>query len=172
MEHKLNLPISPVCGQRATSPSSQALSAREPREPRWLHRVLGLPSGTDRGSLVPMVTRAGDSHLPLQRPWLPSWALGAPGPRGLPQAGPPSSPAGTDLIVAVHQLQSSAGLLLLHVAQGTLQAEHHILVLLYDLRKEALLRPRRGLTHCCPGTLVRTTGRGRESPEQARKACP
>lgn len=41
------------------------------------------------------------------------------------------------LIVAVHQLQSSAGLLLLHVAQGTLQAEHHILVLLYDHRQVA-----------------------------------
>lgn len=40
---------------------------------------------------------------------------------------------GTHLIVTVHELQPTAGLLLLHVAQGTLQAEDHVLVLLYHL---------------------------------------
>lgn len=40
---------------------------------------------------------------------------------------------GSHLIVTVHELQPTAGLLLLHVAQGTLQAEDHVLVLLYHL---------------------------------------
>lgn len=67
-------------------------------------------------------TRADDAGHRLRSPWLP----GHPLPRG---------PAlGTDLVVAVHQLQSSAGLLLLHVAQSTLQAEHNIFILLHDLR--------------------------------------
>ena len=36
------------------------------------------------------------------------------------------------LVLAVHELQAAAGLLLLHVAQGALQAEDHVLILLRD----------------------------------------
>lgn len=48
-------------------------------------------------------------------------------------AGGRSPCGGTDLVIAVHELQAAAGLLLLHVAQGTLEAEDHVLVLLHDL---------------------------------------
>jgi len=61
--------------------------------------------------------------------------------------------ARTDLIVAVHQLQPSTGLLLLHVAQRALQAEHHVLVLLHDLREEPGLRG--GASELCCGLSPR-----------------
>lgn len=41
------------------------------------------------------------------------------------------------LIVAVHHLQPPARLLLLHVPQGTLQAEDNIFILLYNLQERA-----------------------------------
>lgn len=44
---------------------------------------------------------------------------------------------GAHLIVAVHHLQPPARLLLLHVPQGTLQAEDNIFILLYNLHKRA-----------------------------------
>lgn len=47
------------------------------------------------------------------------------------------APKQTDLVVTVHQLQPPAGLLLLHMAQRTLQAEHHVLIFLYDLQEES-----------------------------------
>lgn len=59
-------------------------------------------------------------------PEVPGSRLDA-GPRGRVPCG------GTDLVVAVHELQAAAGLLLLHVAQRALEAEDHVLVLLHDL---------------------------------------
>lgn len=59
-------------------------------------------------------------------PEVPGSRLDA-GPRGRAPCG------GTDLVVAVHELQAAAGLLLLHVAQRALEAEDHVLVLLHDL---------------------------------------
>lgn len=40
------------------------------------------------------------------------------------------------LVVSVHHLEASAGLLLLHVAQRTLQAEDHVVRLLDHLRSD------------------------------------
>lgn len=86
----------------------------------------------------------------------------------LHRAGPP---AGTDLIITIHQLQSSAGLLLLHVAQSTLQAEHHVLILLYDLQGRRAPEVLRVIEHCCVGDerLGEATESGEGSQEQIRE---
>lgn len=86
----------------------------------------------------------------------------------LHRAGPPAS---TDLIITIHQLQSSAGLLLLHVAQSTLQAEHHVLILLYDLqgrRTPEVLRVIETLL-CRDVRLGGATQSGEGSEEQIRE---
>lgn len=51
--------------------------------------------------------------------------------------------AAAHLIVSVHHLKASAGLVLLHIAQGTLQTEDHIVSLLNHLhgqKPDTLLR--------------------------------
>lgn len=44
--------------------------------------------------------------------------------------------AAAHLIVSVHHLQASAGLVLLHIAQGTLQTENHVFSLLNHLHTD------------------------------------
>lgn len=54
------------------------------------------------------------------------------------------------LVVSVHHLEASAGLLLLHVAQRTLQAEDHIVRLLDHLRTDTVAKTRRDIEKFIP----------------------
>lgn len=55
--------------------------------------------------------------------------------------------AAAHLIVSVHHLKASAGLVLLHIAKGTLQTEDHVVSLLNHLHRQ---KPRR---YCRKQTL-------------------